>query len=109
MGTDCTVVFECCEDGSTYWSICGILHLPRHYELFDKLQERGTGGYPDNIDYSSQVILEELECWGEHWMTLDLYRKVLQELGIADCPEYMPIRKQVWKNMKVRVIYRFDN
>lgn len=109
MGTDCTAVFECCEDGSTYWEICGILHLPRNYSFFDELSERGNGGYPDNISYTSQEILETHECWGEHWMTLELYRKILAEQNINDSPEYMPIRKKVWKNMKVRVIYRFDN
>lgn len=109
MGTDCTAVFERCEAGYTYWEICGIVHLPRHYTLFDMLQERGTGGYPDDICNTSQEILETHECWGEHWMNLAQYQKILDEANVGDSPDYMPIRKKVWKNSKVRVIYRFDN
>ena len=101
MGTDCTIIIEMYRDG--YWEPIAAIPLPRCYALFSDMRERGTAGYPPDIDDLSKQILEDIEEWGEGYMNYKEWLKLLKEY---DYKHLNTIKKKCYD--KCRVIYRFD-
>ena len=100
-GTDATMIIEMYRDG--FWEPIGLIPLPRNYELFNDMRERGNAGYPPDIDDLSKQILEDIEDWGEGYMTYKEWLKLLKEY---DYKHLNTIKKKYYD--KCRVIYRFD-
>ena len=101
MGTDCTIIIERCNGG--FWEPIGLIPLPRNYELFNDIRERGNVGYPPDIDELSKEILDTKEDWGEGYMNYKEWLKLLKEY---DYKHLNTIKKKYYD--KCRVIYRFD-
>lgn len=99
MGTDCTVVVEVQEGG--YWDVAAIIPLDRNYVMFATLRDKGVFGYPGDVSSMTKHYLEELECWGEGWMTFEQFDKLFKDTRLDI------VRKKYRK--KARIIYRFDN
>ncbi len=107
MGTDCTMVVEILDDSFTsteYWEIAGVIHLNRHYDLFDEIKDKATPGYPNNINHTSKYILDEMECWGECWMSMNDFKKLKYAKSHKECNIF---KKRL--HPKMRCIFRFDN
>lgn len=102
MGTDATIVIERKYDGR--WETIGTIAIPRNYELFQRLQDKGIPGYPPDVEESTRTILEALEDWGELYMSYEQFRNILKKCHWSD---YDVIKKK-WHS-ECRVIVRFDN
>lgn len=130
MGTDCTVIFEVTDKDSLYkfenasvlgdegrkwppyWDVVIVYGLPRNYDLFDVLQDKGIRGYPSYVNEYTKEYLEQYECWGEAWLPYAEYRKVIKGICENDkdrMANYDPIRKRFLKGKECRVVFRFDN
>ena len=101
MGTDGTAIVERFSDG--YWEPIAVLPLPRNYELFNDIHERGTAGYPPDRDDLSMRILDDNEDFGECYMS---YKEWLKLLKKYDYKYLNTIKKKYYNDS--RVIFRFD-
>ena len=101
MGTDATVIIERCNGG--FWEPIGLIPLPRNYELFNDIRERGNAGYPPDIDELSKEILDTKEDWGEGYMSYQEWVNLLKEHKW----QYLNIIKKKYYH-ECRVIYKFD-
>lgn len=101
MGTDATVIIERCNGG--FWEPIGLIPLPRNYELFNDIRERGNAGYPPDIDELSKEILDTKEDWGEGYMSYQEWANLLKEHKW----QYLNTIKKKYYH-ECRVIYKFD-
>lgn len=91
-----------------YWEMVVAYTLPRFYDLFDRLQDEGIGGYPQYADERSVRFLDEYEEWGTAWLPYTRYKDIVKEVCGND-EGFLPLRKDFLKGKECRVIYKFDN
>lgn len=107
MGTDCTMVVEVLDDSfknSERWRIAGVIHINRDYEFFDEIADKANPGFPQKMNHLSEDILNNYECWGECWMTMNDFKKLKNFKGHSECNIF---KKKI--HYKMRCIFRFDN
>ena len=109
MGTDCTMIVERRDysiptEDRQWWDTIGCCHLPRNYDFYEEISNTSTNGYPPFINWLSESILEEVECWGECYMSYEDFEKLANKYNMK---KYVYIRKK--EREHCRCIFRFDN
>ena len=102
MGTDATAVIEMDTDDG--WETIGIVDLPRCYDMFEELREKGMPGYPRDICYMTRAVLEALESFGEVYMSYDEFLDIVEKYA-PKCKR--TVRRKLAPHC--RAVCRFDN
>ena len=105
MGEDIHVVIEHMSD-SGLWSCIMELHdMGRSYKIFNKIKNKGTPGFPVNVDHWTKHLLGE-DNYGFGWMPMKDFCKIKHIERLIPTSIWL-LPKKEYKTL--RVVYSFDH